>query len=202
MELLIEEVDFCRKYQNGEANKRNFYELDQMTQSELERYQTMKIDKFSKRKAEQSNLLQKQQNYIRFATDEIMSRARDLGVTIFMPHVVNKNLFKNVVNVGDKLKLSAKDKATVKITSANLKIINFEKEDFPKILFDFLKGKEAFAVCWKLSDDELRSTEGMICCISIYCFTKIHYFTYRSDGHPQRYAHRKRTRNDKSSSRK
>lgn len=157
---MINEIKFCRKYQNDESDQRIFYELHEMTDFELKRYQMKKIENFRKRKSDEENLLKKQQEYIRFVTDEIMSRASDLGVTIYMPHVINKNLFKKVVSVGDKLRLSAKDKSIIKISNSHVKIINFENNDFPKILFDYLHDKEVFAVCWKLSDDDLRSTEG------------------------------------------
>lgn len=163
IDLITVKIEFCRGHQNEEDCSRNLYQLFQMTETELERYQARKVESFQKRKAEEEELAKKQRKYIEYVTEEIMSRAGDLGVTLFMPHVIQKNWFKSVVDAGDKLRLTAKEKTTMKITGANLGVINFEQQDFPKVLFEYLSGKEVFAVCWKTSDDELRSTEGTEC---------------------------------------
>lgn len=165
-ELIKNELESTKDISNL---NRNVFELNELTPLEMERYNAEKLNANLLKRAEIEAAELKTHQYIEFVTDEIMSRASDMGVTIFMPHVINRDLYKRVLEVADKLHLSAKDRVMVKIPLDHLKIINFECINLPLVLYEQIKAKEVFMVCWKISDDELRPVEGkehLLCAIN------------------------------------
>lgn len=131
-----------------------------MTETEAEINKTMKMDSIMKKRAAAAEIKMKAHNQLKFAIDEIIEHAQGSGVTIFMPHVLSRDLFKKVVGIGDGLGLSARDKTMAVVTPEHLQIINFEKERMPYVLFDHIKAKEVFMICWKTNDDELEPVES------------------------------------------
>lgn len=127
----------------------------EIKRNEMQNAKEMEAERIKKEAAEKSR-----QQYLTFVTDEIISHHSDMGVTIFMPHAITRDLYRKVCDVADKRHLSAKEKTTTGITTEQLSVINLETKDFPDYLFQHIEDKEVFMVCWKLPDDELRPVQG------------------------------------------
>lgn len=139
-----------------------------MTAIEIERdniqkAREMEAERIKKEAAEKSRL-----DYLTFVTDEIISHHSDMGVTIFMPHIITRDLYRQVCDVAEKRHLTAKEKVTTGITAKQLSIINLETKEFSKYFFQHIKDKEVFMVCWKLPDDELRPVQGKRILLDIF----------------------------------
>lgn len=81
----------------------------------------------------------------------------EMGVTVFMPHTVNKDMMKRLTEYGDMFTLSAKDKKLVTIAEQHLEWINFDiVNPLPDFYLRELYEKDVFMVCWKIPDNEMR----------------------------------------------
>lgn len=159
-ETIEKELTFLNEFMKTKKTNRKFYQFSEMTPIEYEIYKNKKFKAYKKRKMEEEELERRNYEYKQFVTNEIMTRAPDLGVTIFMPHAFDKDLLKNVIKEGEKFRLAAKDKRFVRISADHLPMIDFERPIMPKVLFDFIEETEVYMICWKTADDELRSVEG------------------------------------------
>jgi len=91
-------------------------------------------------------------------TDQIMNHGGDMGVTVHMPHLITRDLFKRMTEQGDKFGLQAKDKKNALINEEDLEVLHFEIENpMPPYVLKLLKRKEAFMICWKTAELEERS---------------------------------------------
>lgn len=86
-----------------------------------------------------------------------------MGVSVFMPHIVSKDLLKRIPEYGEKFALVAKDKRNILIAPEDLELLHFEIDNpMPPFLLDILYAKEALMVCWKNADTELTPIEEML----------------------------------------
>lgn len=158
VELTRNEVNFCKSTEDKSSRRK--CELSEMTSIEVEIYRTGKLSEILMKRAEAEAAKTKAHQYIEYVIDKIALHAAESGVTIFMPHVVSRDLYKKVLEVGENLRLTAREKVQAKITPEHLKIINFKKVNFPRVLFEHIKSRVVFMICWKIPDDEERSVEG------------------------------------------
>lgn len=87
----------------------------------------------------------------------------DYGVTLLMPHIISRDLMKRLTDHADKIGLIAKDKRNIIIHPDHLEILHFDiANPMPQFILDILYKKEAFIVCWKNGDTELRPIEGYL----------------------------------------
>lgn len=91
-----------------------------------------------------------------------MKHGGDMGVTIHMPHLITRDLFKRMTEQGEKFGLQAKDKKNSFISDDVLEVLHFEiKNPLPPYVLKLLKRKEAFMICWKTAELEERSITSM-----------------------------------------
>lgn len=90
-----------------------------------------------------------------------MEHAADLGITILMPHILSRDLFKKISDPADKFQLTAKEKKNAQILTEHLEVIHFEcVNPLPQYLLDHIMGKDVLMVCWKVNDGDARAVEG------------------------------------------
>lgn len=158
VELTRDEVKFCKSTQDKRPRRK--YELSELTSTEVEIHRTKKLTEILMKRAEADATKTKAHQYIEYVIDKIALHAAESGVTIFLPHVVSRDLYKKVLEVGENLRLTAREKVQTKITPEHLNIINFKKVNLPRVLFEHIKSKDVIMICWKIPDDEERSVEG------------------------------------------
>lgn len=155
--LLKEELDYFKNKE--ESPSRKTFDLSQMTAVEQEINKSEKLSMILKKRADAEEAKVRAHQYIKFVFDEIESHSEGSGVTIFMPHVITRDLYKKVIEIGDGLRLTPRERRTAIVTAEHLKIINYEQENMPQVLFDHIQSKEVFMVCWKIPDEELEPVE-------------------------------------------
>ncbi|KAJ6645595.1 hypothetical protein Bhyg_00802, partial [Pseudolycoriella hygida] len=162
MSMITEELDIERKCRDGQA-ERIYYELTEMCSFELERFNAKKIQDEEIEKIEREAAEAKRRAYITFVTDEVMKNAGDMGVTLNMPHIVTRDLFKRMTEQGDKFGLQAKDKKTACISEEDLEVLHFEIENpLPPYVLKLIKKKEALMICWKAAELEERPITNIL----------------------------------------
>lgn len=160
VQLLKDELEFCKNIQDNPPRKT--CELYQMTPIEAKINKSEKMADILKKRADAEEAKLKAHQYTEYVLDEIESHSEGSGVAIFMPHVVTRDLYKKVLEVAESLSLTARERRTTTVTPEHFKIINFDKVNMPQVLFDHIKGKEVFMVCFKIPDNELRPVECKI----------------------------------------
>lgn len=154
-QLLKDEVEYVKHYQ--EKPLRKTFEFFQMTTIEAEINKSEKLAAILKKRAEAEETKRKELEYIEFVFDEIEIHAEGAGVTIFMPHVITRDLYKKLLQVGENLNLTVRERRNAVVTRDHLKIINYSEVNMPQVLFDHINGKQVFMVCWKVIFNNLIS---------------------------------------------
>lgn len=165
MELITKELDIERKSRDPSLQiERQCFELTEMTPVEQMRHSLKLKEEEKIERIEQEAAQRRRNEYIRFVTDKIIKHASDMGVTLLMPHIVSRDLFKRLTDPGERMfQLIARDKRNVQILPEHLDVIHFECENpIPRYVLDYIGKKDVFAVCWKVAETELRSVEGKI----------------------------------------
>lgn len=94
-----------------------------------------------------------------------MLNASDLGVSIFMPHVIIRELMKRLTEPADKCQLVAKDKKSVRLVPEHVEVVGIGGHDaMPQYLIDHIGCNEVFMVCWKMAEtngEACRTIEGI-----------------------------------------
>lgn len=86
-----------------------------------------------------------------------------MGVTVFLPHTINKDMMKRLPEYGDQFALTVKDKRLVTIEEKHLEWINFDiTNPLPDFLLRELYEKDVYMVAWKIPDTELRPVEQIL----------------------------------------
>lgn len=89
-----------------------------------------------------------------------MEHASDYGVTVMMPHVVDKDLARNVHEYGEHFQLAVKDRKITQIVPEDWELIHFEIDKPISPLYRYLlEAEESLIVCWKKPDYDLRPPE-------------------------------------------
>lgn len=101
--------------------------------------------------------------YIRQVLGNIADRLPDFGVTVMLPHCLNKDIIKQVPIIGEKFGLTVKDKKLVQMVAADLELLHFECVNrLPQFALNALFAREAFMVAWKKADAELQPVETVL----------------------------------------
>lgn len=159
VQLIRDESKYFSETDDGRPIRRK-YELNELTPRELEIRRAEKTEQIIKKRADAELARLKNIQHTEYVLEEVESHAEGSGVTIFMPHVITRDLYKKVQEVAENLRLSARERVTAIVTDEHLKMINYEKVNMPSVIFNHIKSKEVFMVCWKIPDDEERSAEG------------------------------------------
>lgn len=164
IDLIIKELDIERRIRDSldsEAFNRIYYELNEMTPVERQRFDAAeKIQKENER-IEFESYERQRTEYLIHVTDEIMANADDLGVTILMPHVVSKDLLKRLSDPADKCHLVAKDKKTLQIHDEHILVIEFGSSNpMPRYLLENILNRDVLAICWKVTDNNNNNIEN------------------------------------------
>lgn len=163
MNLIMKELEIERtlREENADQNIRVYFALDQMTPVELIRYNGIQRKENEYKKIEMEAAKQRRNEFLCSVTNKIMRKLDDLGVTLFMPHVVSRDLFKRVTDIAEKCQLTARDKKTIQIKSEHLDAINLEcTNPLSQNIIDHIVNKDVFMVCWKLTDMENLDVES------------------------------------------
>lgn len=167
IDLIIKELDIERRIRDSDprASGRVYYELDEMTPVERQRFEAAEKIRAENERIEFESCQRQRTEYLTHVTDEIMKNADDLGVTILMPHVVSRDLLKRLSDPADKCHLVAKDKRTLQIMDEHIHVIEFGSSNpMPKYLLEQILNRDVLAVCWKVADnnniDNRKETEG------------------------------------------
>lgn len=166
IELIIKELDIERRTRDtdSETSGRIYYELYEMTSVELERYNVKRLSEEECKRIEREAAQRRRNAYLTFVTDQIMLNASDLGVSIFMPHVISRDLMKRLTEPADKCQLVAKDKKNVRLVPEHTEVIGFDgNKSMPQYLLDHIGCNDVFMVCWKMTEnngDACKSVEG------------------------------------------
>lgn len=167
MELIIKELDIERRTRDSdpETSGRVYYELSEMTPIELERYNVKRLQEEKCERIEQEAAQQRRKEYLTFVTDQIMVNASDLGVSIFMPHAISRELMKRLTEPADKCQLVAKDKKSVRLVPEHVEVLGIGgDEPMPQYLLDHIGSNDVFMVCWKMTEsngEACRTVEGI-----------------------------------------
>lgn len=188
MDLITKELEVERKSRDQSFETlRSYYELTEMTPIELDRYHLKLKEEEKVERIEREAAQRRRNDYLTFVTDKIMKHMNDLGVTLLMPHIVSRDLFKRLTDPAERIfQLVARDKRNVQIMPEHLEVLYFECDNpMPKYILDYIGKKDAFAVCWKIQEGESRSVEGKLFlqwCIQDIYLLAVHtrFFFFRS----------------------
>lgn len=161
IELIIKELDIERRTRdsNAETNGRVYYELTEMTPVELERFNVKRLHDEECERIEREAAHRRRHEYLTFVTDQIMLHASDLGVSIFMPHVISRDLMKRLTEPADKCQLVAKDKKNVRLVPEHTEVTGMDGHNpMPQYLLEHIGSNDVFMVCWKMTE-----TNGDVC---------------------------------------
>lgn len=87
-----------------------------------------------------------------------MTNADDMGVTVMMPHTIDRELIKRIPEYGEKFAITPKDRRTTQIKPDDLEWIQFECEPtMSPFVLQLLHEKEAMLVCWKRIEGDERT---------------------------------------------
>lgn len=175
VELILKELDTERRIRVADpaTPSRMYYELNEMTAVERERYDVIQAMEEENERIEKESAQQRQIEYVTFVTDRIMKNSADLGVTLLMPHVISRDLLKRLSDPADKCHLVAKDKKNIQITRDHIEILDIctvADDPMSPHLFDHILNRDVFAVCWKVTDtnaDVERNVEGFY--FNLFC---------------------------------
>lgn len=157
-ELLKDELEFT--IQNIEENtSRKTFDLNQMTTVEADINRSEKLTDILNKRARTLEAKLMADQYLEYVFNEIESHAEGSGVTIFMPHVITRDLYKKVLEVADTLRLTPREKRAVTVAPEHLKIINYSQVNMPEVLFEHIKSKEVFMICWRKPESESQPVE-------------------------------------------
>lgn len=167
IELILKELDMERRTRDTdpETSGRAYFELNEMTPIELERYNVIQKMEEENDRLEQESAQRHRIEYLTFVTDEIMKNSSDMGVTVLMPHVISRDLLKRLSDPADKCHLVAKDKKNAQILSDHIDVLEFctTADSMPKHLVDHILNRDVFVICWKITDnngDGEKNVEG------------------------------------------
>lgn len=163
MSLIMKELEIERalREENADQNLRVYYALDEMTPLELIRFNEIQRREEEYNRIEVEAAQQRRNEFLCSVTNKIMHKLDDLGVTVFMPHVVSRDLFKRVTDIAEKCQLTARDKKTIQIKPEHLDAISLEcTNPLSQYVFDHIVNKDVFMVCWKLTDMENLDVES------------------------------------------
>lgn len=165
LNVIKEEIDI---YKSGEEMQRAMVDLNEMSQIEAHRFRIMREDLIRGRKLEQQKNYQMVYDYRMVLTDKIMDNTADIGITVFMPHVLDKDLIKNLTEAAAGMSMTLKQHCTTKITKEHLEMINFDGENLSSMVFNHIRDRDVLIVAWKMGSGELKPINGKMVLIDLF----------------------------------
>ncbi|XP_031627740.1 uncharacterized protein LOC116343675 [Contarinia nasturtii] len=164
IELILKELDTERRIRSDpQSSDRIYYELNEMTPTERERYDAAQKIEEDNERIEKESAQRRRIDYITFVTDSIMENSSDMGVTVLMPHIISRDLLKRLSDPADKCQLVAKDKKTVQILREHIDTLDLCATDsMPQQLLDHIINRDVFVVCWKVTDTNIDIAEKSV----------------------------------------
>ncbi|KAG5685099.1 hypothetical protein PVAND_014300 [Polypedilum vanderplanki] len=161
MAIIIQELKNEEAYRE-KLLERTFYEFNELLPEEQER------EVLKQQLAEETERLEKEQailqrkEYIRSMTDQIMEHIHDMGITMFMPHIM-KDAYRKTADIADKMELSCKDRKTVRIKPEMMEVLYYEIDNpLPDEILEYLYNKEVLLFLWKLGETDTRTPEEVL----------------------------------------
>lgn len=179
--ITIQELKLEEQYKAGEY-ERIFYEFDELLPDEQEREVVkMQIEEEIERievgfiiiiiyfgfsvyilRWQVEQAIQQRKEYIHFVTDEISRHVIDMGIMIFLPHVM-KEAYRKTADIADKLELACKDRKIVKIKPEMLEILHYEIDNpLADDVLEYVYTKEILLFLWKLGETDTREPEEVL----------------------------------------
>lgn len=132
-----------------------------MSALEGQRFRGKRDEMILHRKQDQLKKHQLVQDYRMHLTDSIMENVSDVGVTVFMPHVLDDKLIENLTESAEKHKITMKTHVTTKVTREDLEMINFDGQNMSQLLFNHIRDRDILIIAWKMASGDLRPIDGM-----------------------------------------
>lgn len=127
MKLMADELEIEKRYRNKEI-ERKFYEWTELTPEEQERENARLLIEEEQLRIEKETAEKKRIDKILYVTNTIAEHLPDMGVTIMMPHLSKeRDIYKKLVDPGDKCNLLTKDKRMLQIKEEDLEVTATEK---------------------------------------------------------------------------
>ena len=176
IDAIEDELEIIRS--DDKATNRMLYDLRELTPIELERFNCAEAIVEERIQLEKETAELKRKEYLNSVMRTIMQRL-NMGVILFMPHVVQPSLLENLNHLIEEYKIIAKDQKMIRILPEHFEVIGFgTDEPMSDTLREYVCGKDIFAVAWKPDDRELNPTESMWreaggrCWFHLSCFQK------------------------------
>lgn len=182
-------------YKSAETIERQTFDLREMSALEAQRFRFMREKLIADRKRDQAKKQQIVHDYKISVTDNIMENAADIGVTLFMPHVIDDELLANLSEPAGRMHMQQKTTIVTQITKEDMEMINFDNDNMSPLLFNHIRDRDILIVAWKMASGELRPINGMNTvevmlqiffdgCYSAILFSDLqfffsHFFTYQ-----------------------
>lgn len=161
MAIIIQELKNEEQYRD-KLIERTFYEFDELMPEEQEREVLKQQLAEETERLEQEQAIMQRKEYIRSMTDQIMEHIHDMGITMFMPHIM-KDAYRKTTDIAEKMELSCKDRKTVKIKPEMMEVLYYEIDNpLPDEILEYLYKKEVLLFLWKLGESDTRSPEEVL----------------------------------------
>lgn len=132
-----------------------------MSALEGQRFRAKREELIFNRKQDQLKKHQLVHDYRMHLTNSIMDNVADVGVTVFMPHVLDEKLIENLYAPAEQNKMTMKTNVITKITREDLEMINFDDQNMSQLLFNHVRDRDVLIIAWKMASGELRPIDGM-----------------------------------------
>lgn len=160
LNLIKEELNL---YKSGESLNRPIADLKEMSQLEAYRFRINRERLIKYRKLDQAKKQQLVYDFRIMLTNNIMDNTADIGVTVFMPHVLNddlNDLLFNLTEATTEMQMVLKQHVIAPITKDDLEIINFDAENLSPMVYSHIRGHDVLIVAWKMGSMELKPING------------------------------------------
>lgn len=136
-------------------------DLNEMSELEAQRFRAMREELITVRRLDQAKKHQIVHDYRMHITDNIMENVADVGITVFMPHVMEDKLLDKVVEPAQAQNMTVKQSIVTQISRTDLEMINFDHENLQPMVFNHIRDRDLLIVAWKMGSGELRPINGM-----------------------------------------
>lgn len=164
LKLIKEEIDI---YKSGEEISRPAVDLNEMSEIEAQRFRAMREELINIRKMDQAKKHQMVYDYRMHITDQILENVPDVGITVFMPHVMEDRLLDKLIEPAQALSMTMKQSVVTQISRNDMEMINFDEENLQPMVFNHIRDQNLLIVAWKMNSSELRPINGMEICLLI-----------------------------------
>lgn len=163
MAMIIEEFEIEMSSRDAGYDPRQFFDIDQMLPFELGEYIRLKEVTEREARIKKETDDENRRLYILYVTDKIMDNSKDVGITIMMPHIIDKDLPKRLQEYGDANSLSYKDRVITTILPEHYELIHFENEaPISPIIQHVLEENECMIVVWSKNGKDMRPIEELL----------------------------------------